>query len=615
MLRYVAIIWNAADRDSGSEARRLAAVLRGGDSSWRTPVGCNGLEVLVRGKGAHGSRDTCLARGAGVVLGTLFGGVSAENEAPRRVSLDEDESLAIVSSRGRRLIERYWGRYVAFLHDERSGETCIVRDPAGGLPCFITGAAGIRVCFSYMADCLRAGLHAFHIDWGYIARHACFEVLREQRTALAEVTEILPGCRGVVTAGSLRIETCWRASVSAASAAENPIEAEDAAARLRGLTRACVRAWASEYRSILHKLSGGLDSAIVLACLRDIPDGPRIVCVNDHSVGSDTDERAFARIAAERASVRLIERARGSGIRLERMLQMARAPNPTVCQGCALAGPSDGALAREVGADAVFGGRGGDQLFLQSGIRLTAADYLRRRGPDPGFFRIVLAVARTEDPSGSTSIWTVMRHALRHAWFGHPFDARAQAARHRVLLGREALTCREKPDETASASAAHALEPFPGKAWHVHQLGFPEPFYDLSADPEEVEPVHPLRSQPLIEFCLGLPTHRLMDGGRERGLARRAFTGDVPTQILSRRVKGGLAEHLCGVVRADLGFVRELLLDGLLVKRGILDRRRLETALCGDTAGLLAPVEEILDHLNTEAWLRGWPDALRCKPA
>jgi hypothetical protein len=49
------------------------------------------------------------------------------------------------------------------------------------------------------------------------------------------------------------------------------------------------------------------------------------------------------------------------------------------------------------------------------------------------------------------------------------------------------------------------------------------------------------------------------------------------------------------------------MLDGILVKEGLLDRRRVETVLA-DRHSVVGPeaAELVAFHLSTEAWLRSW---------
>ncbi|MGK4422636.1 asparagine synthase-related protein, partial [Klebsiella pneumoniae] len=58
-------------------------------------------------------------------------------------------------------------------------------------------------------------------------------------------------------------------------------------------------------------------------------------------------------------------------------------------------------------------------------------------------------------------------------------------------------------------------------------------------DPQDLLPtVSPLLSQPLVETCLGVPSWLWFEGGRNRVVARRAFAGDLPADVIWRRSKG-----------------------------------------------------------------------------
>jgi len=52
--------------------------------------------------------------------------------------------------------------------------------------------------------------------------------------------------------------------------------------------------------------------------------------------------------------------------------------------------------------------------------------------------------------------------------------------------------------------------------------------------------------------------------------------------------------------------LRELLLDGALVREGVLDRTRLAEVLSGRATPLAAGSGELLEYAGTEAWLRCW---------
>jgi asparagine synthase (glutamine-hydrolysing) len=147
----------------------------------------------------------------------------------------------------------------------------------------------------------------------------------------------------------------------------------------------------------------------------------------------------------------------------------------------------------------------------------------------------------------------------------------------------------------------------PGKLWQIFSISNHADFYDPLALPNAPERVAPLMSQPLMETCLRIPTYILNTGGRDRAIARRAFEQELPREIFSRRTKGLIDSFLMQMLKDNLTFVRELMLDGLLVKEGLLDRRRVEAVL-EDRHSMVGPEATALVayHLSTEAWLRSW---------
>jgi asparagine synthase (glutamine-hydrolysing) len=96
-------------------------------------------------------------------------------------------------------------------------------------------------------------------------------------------------------------------------------------------------------------------------------------------------------------------------------------------------------------------------------------------------------------------------------------------------------------------------------------------------------------------------------GGRDRAIARRAFTDALPPAIVRRQQKGAINQLNLMIVDANEAYVRELLLDGLLVKEGLLDRARLERYLTRGASRAGFEYNDVLrHHLCTETWLRRW---------
>lgn len=145
-----------------------------------------------------------------------------------------------------------------------------------------------------------------------------------------------------------------------------------------------------------------------------------------------------------------------------------------------------------------------------------------------------------------------------------------------------------------------------GKLWHVYMLSVPPRFYSNLAEPGDPEWTEPLTSQPLLELCLQIPTFILAADGRERSLARKAFSEELPAPIAERRSKGAIEVFLTNAIMSNVAFVREVMLDGELVKNRLLERSVLERALGQTPERVRSSMGELFDYLALEVWLRGW---------
>jgi asparagine synthase (glutamine-hydrolysing) len=112
-----------------------------------------------------------------------------------------------------------------------------------------------------------------------------------------------------------------------------------------------------------------------------------------------------------------------------------------------------------------------------------------------------------------------------------------------------------------------------------------------------------------MELCLGIPTYVMTRGAGDRLIERTAFERDLPALIVQRLSKGFVDEGFQGVIRHNAHFVRELLLDGMLVREKILDRSKLERCLSDGFLRGGPPRSELFAHVCTEAWLNLWQAA------
>ena len=347
-----------------------------------------------------------------------------------------------------------------------------------------------------------------------------------------------------------------------------------AATALRSTLLSCTSTLASCHESALLRLSGGLDSSIVLACLQSAPRRPRVLAYTHFTSNSPLDPRRWARMAAAHAGCEHIElESTAADIQLSAILDMAPTAEPFSTLMCLVtAAHEQGLLARQ-GASCDIHRRWWrlrirQLLHRRSRHSVPAQARAATRGRAVGSrVRVDTApdnLARTQARVADVADGPVADESRRA-------ESRSTQARHR---GRRARMRGDAPRfirgsqacSTRRGSRSASLE-----CCSVHPISTAGQAHPSAAGPEIVAPIY---SQPLIELALRIPADVLFTGGQDRGLARRAFRGDVAAPILNRLWKDRAGDFHEQLIRRNLDWLREIFLDGVLVGEGLLDQRR-----------------------------------------
>lgn len=617
MFRYVAISWNPEDVQhaelSESAHRRLLAKSQ---VVWRTVFSAPGLRVLCSGDRPREFAPHLLEDETGVVLGTLFRQSDGLSGGPA-FPIDAFEPAAarrITSTEGRDLVQSYWGCYVAFIVDRRHKKKLVIRGPVSDLTCYSAESQGVRFFFSRIEDCTALGVFKFSINWLYLKVHVAYLEPRTLQTAINEVSAVEGGECVDISGGELKRTFYWHPCLIAKSDRISDMSA--ALEAMLKTTRRVIHAWASCYDRILLRLSGGVDSAIVLACLRSAPTTPTVTCQNWYSPGATGDERMYARDAARLAGYDLVEREREPNLRLEVFRTLGPSASPMRHYSAYECHLPEALLASSLGATAVFCGGAGDSLFEQGIDERIASDYVAQHGWTPGLFR----VARNIGLRNRISVWRVLRAALAH----ESVPRRGEALWHDYLYrtaeqgggSYKGLACDALVEEIAPS-----LERFV-HPWYLKADGVPEKklwmisaltaemCYDapFSSDDGPLI-VSPLCSQPLVEVCLRVESHLNAEGGWDRAVARRAFALELPESILRRTSKGGPDVWAAEVIKRNMDFIREYLLGGVLIQKGLLDAKKLASGLAKKPTKVPFRKGDVIRQLYNEAWTRVFLDS------
>lgn len=466
------------------------------------------------------------------------------------------------------------------------------------MPCLMTNRHGVMVLFSDIRHCVGLGILEVSVNWSHLARFLCYDRFATDETGLVGVTQLRPGECLSVSENGIDRAFCWNpADVCRARVIESRQRARD---ELRKCIEECVAAWTSCYTGVLHRLSGGLDSSVVLACLHRAAVR-NLVCANHFTPGSEGDERTFARAAASFVGAELVEMPIGSRpTPLSSMLDTAIVATPAHTN---LLSESQSALERLVGTrglQAIFSGQGGDHLFQQGGSIQIAAEYAWRNGFRGGLLTVVEETARLT----GRSFWSVLAAAVRYGILRRRVEWTCDRFDLSPLLTAEAREYVEwSPISHPWLEDARSL---PGaKFLQIANLIDTQSFY--RAPRRYADIVHPLLSLPVVELSLQVPSYVLAYGGIDRALIRDAFADAIPETITRRTAKGATTGYFNRLLIRNLQFVRELLLDGNLAAHGLLDRASTEAVLHESAMvsrpGLLWP---LLNAIRAEAWIDSW---------
>lgn len=604
MFRYIGFSWNPADESAAHEVTRLEQILSERRGPWVAAFSAPGLSLHCADLRPPSLSYHPIGSHSGVLVGTLFkrGESTSSVEAHRTLGSASEESTVLRTGPSH-LTKHYWGRYVAFLYDSAAHRLSVLRDPTGALPCFRTRRRGVTLFFSNATDCAALGMLPSSIDLHYLRAYVGCQSVQSHSTGICGVSEVLAG--EAITLDDTRIvreELCWRPSDFAMGATIDDFSL--AVRELRQMTEACVWAWASCHSDIVHLLSGGLDSSIVLHCLRTAPSQPTITGLN-YSIRDDvdSDERRFARLAARASGVGLIEVQHDPHqTHLPDILRVSRAVKPWPYLYYVTHSPAEARLARETRATAIFQAAGGDQVFFQGPLRFAAVDHAYCHGLRRDLFRIAGQLARAQ----GLSIWSVLRVALRDGWIRPSWTPGHEIGRCNSSLVTQDVLAEGREREDIVHPWLHHLDRLPpGKRWHIYTMLIAHQFYDPLAPEAASEPILPLASQPLMELCLRIPTPLLLNRGVDRAVARAAFANVLPGEIIRRRTKGIIDGYLARLFHDHRAFLQDMLLDGFLVQERLLDRAKVEAVLSHEkTSPGASAIELLTPHLSTEVWAR-----------
>ncbi len=590
MLRYIGFVRLEASAEAHAEYRRAVASAFEAHPefsvAYRTDAAC-----LIYFDSVPGRNRAHTLGAAGVIIGTLFR--VADGTAKPISSLSPSEIDEAVSSGGDVLIRRHWGQYIAFLRT--NDETWrVIRDPTGGFPCYYVQSRGTAIIFSHLNDC--APLLATTLTINYSHLHAFLHLHRfvPRDTGFNEIAAAHAGEAIDFRESTVTRSVLWEPASFCRSPGDHENVEENIASMRRTVTQ-CVSSWAACRNSILHELSGGLDSSIVLACLAAAPSKPRVTCCTHVTDSPEGDERYDAHLMARHAHVPLTElplRPRAWNC----IEELVRVLDPISPQFTAFQCSEDSEIRDLVAAgsvDCTFSGQGGDHLFLRTLPRITAADFAWVHGLSLRLCRVIAETAH----ASRRSIWSIGREAVGYGYLRRPYD---------LWQGSRMASFIRAPPIDVSQSCHPWLyrgaELPPAKLLQVMCLTDTQTYW-ATPRPYVDEYIRSFRSRSgMLSADSHIHTVSRRNGSHD---SAERISDALPPEIARRSSKGSVNQYFFRAVYGNRERIRPFLLDGLLAGRGLLDRSELISIL-DDPATIARGLHliPIMTAVVCEMWLR-----------
>ena len=522
--------------------------------------------------------------GGGILLGDVY-----DDAGRPAANLDGLQSPPTQRALRQHLLDHYWGDYLLFQpHDDGTDSITLMRDPSGGMACAYSMQEGSGFITSDLSIASRLGLYRDQIDWDFVSHCLIYPNMKISRTGLAGISELLPGCMLSIGGGKTSTSLVW--SPWAFVAPEKRQNDPTVAARMvREATTSVVRAMAETDRTLLLEISGGLDSSIVAAGLTGAR--ARIACCTAITPLPGADERRYARQIAEQLGIELLQQPlefSDAAIAFPLPQHSLRPAAWSLSRAVARV-MNDTADAEDVRSH--FSGSGGDTIFCYLTSAAPAADAFRELGFAAGW----QAIANLTRLHGCT-IAKAVRLTLRKLYWPPNPPIRAEYS----LLARTD----ETPPLEIHPWFSAPPNVLPGDRERIFDLAGNQLFRDGTLRTNGRRIRMPLLSQPVMEACLRVPTWMWISGGQNRAVARAAFSGRLPPDVLSRRSKGTFMNYTSAAYSRNKETIRRFLRDGHLQSRGLLDIHNLDLLLDSQRPARDRSFMRVFALCTIENWVR-----------
>ena len=538
-----------------------------------------------------------------------------------RTQSDTEVILRAWEADGERCVERLRGMFAFAIWDARRRRLFLARDRLGKKPLYYWRGGGALVFASEIKALLCHPGPGRAVDWPALHHYLAYGYTPAGRSAFAGIMKLPPGHTATLDGDTFTARRYWSLPAAASPIRLAPAEL---AQRLRDEIREAVRLRLESDVPLGAFLSGGVDSSVVVASMREVTSGRLTTfSIGFGAAAASHDELPYARQVAERFGTEhheeiLEPKAAELAPLIVRSFDEPFADSSAIATYAVAA-----ATARHV--KVALSGIGGDETFAgyprYLGVRVSEAwtrlpRWLRR--PAGAAAAGLLSESYT---SRNLRDWVVRFAAgaerpLPERYFGWTrfFDGPALDA-----LATPALSAHLTGDPDADGRAAWATRSGGDAVDGAFRIDLSTYLSDdLLVMADRMSMAHslelrgPFCDHRLIETSLAIAPSVKLPGFRLKGLLKAAYADVLPPAVLTHR-KQGFMIPLAGWLRTDLRPLLDDLLSPEQVRaRGLFRVEAVERLKAEHAAGRRSHADRLWTLMMAELWLREYLDRGGC---
>lgn len=528
--------------------------------------------------------------------GMLAGKIFTRDTYQKIGAFDHEKTQEILTSPSV-INKKYWGRFSGVLYHKLDQKVTLMRDPLGLNTLFymqLKNGIIFASDISLIYDCLK---DKPTINWGYFADYLVGSQFAPTHTPFDQIQELAGGIGlNYTLGGQIEHELLWNINAIPNKPITNTVEFED---QLLDTLKSCTQAWVSDSKNVSVELSGGTDSSAIMILLSEVlQKDQKLIAINYiDSKEPSSNEIEYAKEVADicNASIHFPDWHGASPVD---PLEAGWRPNR----------PSTFSLFKKMNeklhdvldsenCTTILNGQGGDHVFLAPPPEHSLADYWIQKGIK-GSWPVLQELSGIYRMPYNTLLWKNIKASARYYTRKDVIQDGYRESHSKAVVQKQ-------------TNQAHYLNPFTknflqGKKEHIQILAHATLFAERQQKTPDLHYCHPLLSLPIVELGLQIPTYQSFKDGYDRIFFRNAVSKIKKPKALWRRIKGQTTSTMINSLASNVHEIEKLLLNGSLMKSGLIDAQWLTDTLTQIRHGKIDNAWPIVNFITAQQWLNQW---------